>query len=91
MNDIIFIISLTIVAAGALTLAAFVIISAKQERRELIAQLTAKDQDMLDRLMAKDLPEVKVAQREPTPGGITSKRRNDERIAEQNAKIARAQ
>ena len=82
---------LAVITALSLALALHTNITARQERRELIAQLTAKDQDMLDRLMAKDLPEVKVAQREPTPGGITSKRRNDERITEQNAKIARAQ
>ena len=50
------------------------------ERQKLVERLAAKDHDIMDRLMAKSLPEVKQAQREQDPGIVTSKRRNDERM-----------
>ena len=62
--------------------------TAHRERAELTRQLIAKDQDMLDRLMAKDLQDVKYKQQEPVTAGITSKRRNNERLVEERAKIA---
>ncbi len=79
---------LSIITTLTLALCAYQAHTAKQERRELIAQITAKDQDMLDRLMAKDLPEVKQQQKPPAEGHATSKRRNDQRIAEQNKKLS---
>lgn len=84
--------ALFIIAAGALTLAYSINESAKQERQELTRALIAKDQDILDRLMAKDLQDVKYKQREPDIGpGVTSKRQNDKRVAEQHAKMAQSQ
>ena len=83
---------LAVITALSLALTLHTNLTARQERRELIAQLTAKDQDMLDRLMAKDLPEVKREQREPTPAEVSSRRRNDEKLQrqkhyEENAKL----
>jgi len=70
---------------------AYQLLEARRERQELVHELVAKNLDMLDRLMAKDLPEVKLAQQPPNPGVVTSRRRNDERIAAENAKFARTQ
>ena len=90
MTELILIVGLIIVAVAALALAAYIYATAKQERQELVRALQVKEQDIYDRLMAKSLPEVKNAQREPEPGVVTSKRRNDERITKENAKIAQA-
>ncbi len=79
---------LSIITTLSLALCAYQAHTAKQERATLIAQLTAKDQDMLDRLMAKDLPEVKQAQKPPAEGHATSKRRNEQHLTEKNKKLA---
>ncbi len=84
---------IALMALTMITLLSFVLVAqtnkaARQERENLIKQIIAKDQDMLDRLMAKDLPEVKQAQKPPAEGVVTSKRRNDQRIAEQNKKLS---
>ena len=58
-----------------------------RERRDYLERLTKREQDFLDRLMAKDLPEVKREQAPPrTPAAIT-RRQNDARIAEQVRKV----
>lgn len=82
-------IGLIIINLALAGLFAYQLLEARKERQELVNKLVAKELDMLDRLMAKDLPEVKQAQQPPNPGVVTSRRRNDQRIAEENAKIAR--
>ena len=59
-----------------------------RERKELIEKLTKREQDFLDRLMAKDLPEVKQAQKLPDGGRVISKYKNNVRIAEEARKTA---
>lgn len=86
MTELILFIGVILIALAAIALAAVVMITGRQERQELLRQLTAKDQDILDRLMAKSLPEVKQAQREPETGVVTSKRRNEERLTKENAR-----
>lgn len=87
MIEIVLIAGLVIIAAAAITLAGYIHASAKQERQELVRRLVVREQDILDRLMAKGLTEVKYAQREPESGVVTSKRRNDARITQEKAQI----
>ena len=84
-------IGLIIINLALAALFAYQLLEARKERQELVNKLVAKELDMLDRLMAKDLPEVKQARQPPNPGVVTSRRRNDQRIAEESAKFARTQ
>lgn len=59
-----------------------------RERRELVDRLTAREQDFLDRLMAKDLQDVKRAQSPMTEPRAVTRRQNDARISEEMRRIA---
>ncbi len=54
-----------------------------RERKDLIDRLTKQQQDSLDRIMAKDLREVKSAQAEPKIAAATTRRENEKRLIEQ--------
>jgi hypothetical protein len=67
-----------------IALLAFIIcreVSFSRERKELIDRLTKREQDFLDRLMAKDLPEVKREQTPPRAPIAITRRQNDIRLA----------
>lgn len=51
----------------------------KKERDKLLKLIIEKDMDMLDRLMSKNLSEIKNLQNTST-SRITTKRKNEERI-----------
>ena len=59
-----------------------------RERKDLIDRLTKQQQDALDRIMAKDLREVKQEQAPPRVTAATTRRQNDQRMAEQMRKEA---
>ena len=58
-----------------------------RERRDYLDKLTRREQDFLDRLMAKDLPEVKREQAPQRDPVAITRRQNDARIAEQARKV----
>ncbi len=58
-----------------------------RERKDLIDRLTKQQQDSLDRIMAKDLREVKSAQAEPKLAAATTRRENEKRIIEQARRL----
>ena len=62
-------------------------LSFSRERREFFTRLTTREQDFLDRLMAKDLPEVKREQAPPRQPLATSRRQNDQRKVEEARKV----
>ena len=82
------IIALVILNLALQALFAHQLLEARKERKEMVDRLVAKETDYLDRLMAKDLSEVKREQRDPVPGNVTSKRQNDQKLYEKNARLA---
>ncbi len=62
-------------------------LSFSRERKDLIDRLTKQQQDSLDRIMAKDLREVKSAQAEPKIAAATTRRENEKRIIEQARRV----
>lgn len=62
-------------------------LSFSRERREFLTRLTTREQDFLDRLMAKDLPEVKREQAPPRQPLAITRRQNDQRKVEEARKV----
>ena len=58
-------------------------IAHQTERQQLVDKVTAKEQDYLDRLMSKDLPEVKQVQSDHR-GRVLNKRQNSIMRAKQD-------
>ncbi len=77
----------------AIVLVIFVMFSAwrelifARERKDLIDRLTKQQQDALDRIMAKDLREVKQEQAPPREPVSVTRRQNDKRLIEEARKI----